>query len=52
LGTLNQPPQLLEFKHSNGKDGPYLKDRRKAMIEQIHFFKLTHSQKTRLLSEL
>jgi len=38
----------MEFKHSNGKDGPNLKDRRKAMIEQTHFFKLTHTQKTRL----
>jgi hypothetical protein len=31
----------MEFKHSNGKGGPDLKDRRKAMIEQIHFLKLT-----------
>jgi len=46
LGGLNSPPQLIEFKHSSGKDGPNLKDRRKAMIEQIHFFKLTHTQKT------
>jgi hypothetical protein len=37
----------MEFKHSNGKGGPNLKDRRKAMIEQIHFLKLTYSQKTR-----
>jgi hypothetical protein len=37
LGSLNPPPQLLEFKHPNGKDGPDLTDRRKAMIEQIHF---------------
>jgi hypothetical protein len=39
LGKLNPPPQLLEFKHSNGKDGPNLKDPRKAVIEQIHFKK-------------
>jgi hypothetical protein len=38
LGSLNPPPQLMEFKHSNGKSGPNLKDRRKAMIEQTHFF--------------
>jgi len=38
LGGLNSPPQLIEFKHSSGKDGPNLKDRHKAMIEQIHFF--------------
>jgi hypothetical protein len=37
LGKLNPPPQLLEFKHLNGKDGPNLKDPRKAVIEQIHF---------------
>ena len=48
MGSLNSPPQLTEFKHSNGKGGPNLKDRRKAMIEQIHFLKLTHTQKTRL----
>jgi hypothetical protein len=29
----------MEFKHSNGKGGPDLKDRRKAMIEQIYFLK-------------
>jgi hypothetical protein len=53
MGNLNPPPQLLEFKHSNAKDGPDLKDRREAMIEQIHFFELTHSQKkTRLPSKL
>jgi len=38
LGGLNPPPQLLEFKHLSGNDGPNLKDRRKAMIEHIHFF--------------
>jgi hypothetical protein len=38
LGDLNPTPQLLEFKHLGGNDGPNLKDRRKAMIEQIHFF--------------
>jgi hypothetical protein len=38
LGSLKPPPQLMEFKHSNGKGGPDLKDRRKAMIEQIHCF--------------
>jgi hypothetical protein len=38
LGNLNPPPQLTEFRHSNGKGGPDLKDRRKAMIEQTHFF--------------
>jgi hypothetical protein len=43
LGSLKPPPQLMEFKHSNGKGGPDLKDRRKAMIEQIHCFK-THAQ--------
>jgi hypothetical protein len=37
LSGLNPPPELLEFKHPNGKDGPDLTDRRKAMIEQIHF---------------
>jgi hypothetical protein len=37
LSSLNLPPQLLEFKHPNGKDGADLMDRRKAMIEQIHF---------------
>jgi len=42
LGYLNPPPQLAEFKHSSGEDGPNLKDRRKAMIEQIHFFQ-THA---------
>jgi hypothetical protein len=39
---LNPPPQLTEFTHSSGKDGPNLKVRRKAMIEQIHFFQ-THA---------
>jgi hypothetical protein len=39
---LNPPPQLAEFTHSSGKDGPNLMDRRKAMIEQIHFFQ-THA---------
>jgi hypothetical protein len=37
LSSLNPPPQLLEFKHPNGKDRADLTDRRKAMIEQIHF---------------
>jgi hypothetical protein len=37
LGHLNTPPQFAEFKHSSGKDGPNLKDRRDAMIMQIHF---------------
>jgi hypothetical protein len=37
--NLGSPLQLLEFKHSNGKNGPRLKDFRKATIEQIHFFK-------------
>jgi hypothetical protein len=36
----------MEFKHSNGKGGPDLKDRRKAMIEQTHFLKLTRVQNT------
>jgi hypothetical protein len=36
LGCLNTPPQVAEFKHSSGKGGPNLKDRRKAMIVQIH----------------
>jgi hypothetical protein len=36
LGSLNPQPQLTEFRHSNGKGGPDLKDRRKA-IEQTHF---------------
>jgi hypothetical protein len=27
---------VAEFKHSSGKGGPNLKDRRKAMIVQIH----------------
>jgi hypothetical protein len=40
----------MEFKHSNGKGGPDLKDRRKAMIEQTHFLK-THAYKTRLQME-
>jgi hypothetical protein len=44
LGDVNPPPQLLEFKHSSDNDGPSQKDRRKAMIEQIHF--LTHAKKT------
>jgi hypothetical protein len=39
LSSLNLPPQSLEFKHLSGNDGPNLKDRRKAMIEQTHFFK-------------
>jgi hypothetical protein len=30
------PPELMEFTHLNGKSGPNLKDRRKAMIEQTH----------------
>jgi hypothetical protein len=38
------PPQFAEFKHSSGKDGPNLKDRRKAMVVQIHFVQ-THMQK-------
>jgi hypothetical protein len=37
LGSLNPPPQLMEFKHSGSEDGPNLKDPRKATIEQIHF---------------
>jgi hypothetical protein len=45
LGKLNPPPQLLEFKHSNGKDGPDLADRRKAMIEQIHFSNSSQTEK-------
>jgi hypothetical protein len=28
----NPPPQLMEFKHSSGKDGPNLKNRLKTMI--------------------
>jgi hypothetical protein len=32
------PRQLMEFKHSGDKSGPNLKDRRKAVIEQTHFF--------------
>jgi len=44
LGSLNPPPQLTEFKHPRCKDGPNLKDPRKAMIEQIHC--QTHTQKT------
>jgi hypothetical protein len=32
LGGLYLPTQLTEFKHSSGKDGSNLKDRRKAMI--------------------
>ena len=35
----------MEFKHSNGKGGPNLSDRRKAMIEQIHFLKLSIHKK-------
>jgi hypothetical protein len=46
LGHLNPPPHLAEFKHSSGKDGPNLKDRRKAMIEQIHVFQTHASEKT------
>jgi hypothetical protein len=38
LVGLYLPPQLMEFKHSGDKTGPNLKDRRKAMIEQTHFF--------------
>jgi hypothetical protein len=51
LGSLNPPPQLLEFKHPKGKDGPDLTDRRKAMIEQIHFQTHAHA-KARQQSEL
>jgi hypothetical protein len=46
LGSLNPPPQLLEFKHSNGKDGPDLEDRRKARIAQIHFSNSAQTEKT------
>jgi hypothetical protein len=46
LGSLNPPPQLLEFKHSNGKDGPDLEDRRKARIEQIHLSNSAQTEKT------
>jgi hypothetical protein len=46
LGSLNPPPQLLEFKHSNGKDGPDLEDRRKAGIAQIHFSNSAQTEKT------
>jgi hypothetical protein len=45
LGHLNPPPHFAEFKHSSGKDGPNLKDRRKAMIEQIHVFQTHASEK-------
>ena len=41
LGDLNPPPQLPELQHLSGNDGPNLKDRRKAAIEQTHFAKLT-----------
>jgi hypothetical protein len=37
LGELNPTTQLLKFRHFSGNGGPNLKDRRKAMIEQIHF---------------
>jgi hypothetical protein len=48
LGDQNPTPQLLEFKHLSGDDGPNLKDRRKATIEQIHFLKLTQKTGTNL----
>jgi hypothetical protein len=39
----------MEFKHSSGKDGPNLKNRLKAMIEQTHFFQTPRiRKKTRL----
>jgi hypothetical protein len=37
---------LLEFKHSNGKDGPDLEDRRKARIKQIHLSNSAQTEKT------
>jgi hypothetical protein len=43
LSGLHPPPQLPKFKHSREKSGPNFKDRRKAMIEQTHFFQ--NSQK-------
>jgi hypothetical protein len=42
---LKPPPQLTEFTHSSGKDGPNLKDRRKAMSNKFILFKLKHMQK-------
>jgi hypothetical protein len=51
LGGLNPPPQLLEFKHPSGKNGPDLTDPRKAMVEQIHFQTHAHA-KARRKSEL
>ena len=49
LGLIGQSePDAIADGVSNNEDGPSLKDRRKAMIEQTHFFKLTHTQKTRL----
>jgi hypothetical protein len=38
LGGLDLPPQLVKFKHSDEKSAHNLEDRRKAMIEQTHFF--------------
>jgi hypothetical protein len=35
----------MEFKHSSGKDGPNLKNRLKAMIEQTHFFQTLRIRK-------
>jgi hypothetical protein len=45
LGSLNPPPQLMELKHSSGKDGPNLKNRLKAMIEQTYFFQTPRIRK-------
>jgi len=36
---------LNEFKHSSAERDPNLKDRRKAMIEQIHFFSSSRIRK-------
>jgi hypothetical protein len=44
LGSLNPPPQLLEFEHPNGKDGPDLTDRQ-GDDRANSFSKLTHTQK-------
>jgi hypothetical protein len=41
LGDLNPLPQLPELQHLSSNDGPNLKDRHKATIEQTHFAKLT-----------
>jgi hypothetical protein len=51
LGGLYPPTQLTEFKHSSGERGPNLKDGRKAMIEQIHFFQAHAYAKNTLQSE-